>query len=280
MASHGADQMMVQRYLCSRSLGQARLALVTSGLVVLLQFLLFLLLGVGLFVLRQSGGLDVPPGTKNDAVFGLFIVGRLPTGVVGLLIASVLASAMSTLASSLNSAASASVGDFYRPLLPGQSEAHYLGVSRLLTVFWGLSRVGVALLATLVAGLDSVIHPVLSVAGLTTGIVLGLFVLGSLRRPVAPSAALTGLAVGLLGVMLAWGPKALPEATQQELAASWAERGWGLAALWARGVAWPWYAPLGTLLTVAAALAADRLRRDRDGPPADRVAQPGHDAPR
>jgi SSS family transporter len=279
MASHGADQMMVQRYLCSRSLGQARLALVASGAVVLLQFLLFLLLGVGLFVLHETGGLDVPEGTKPDAVFGLFIVNRLPVGVVGLLIASVLASAMATLASSLNSAAGATVSDFYRPLRPGRSEADYLRVSRLLTLLWGLTRVGVALLATLLLTTESVIHPVLSVAGLTTGMVLGLFVLGSLRRPVAPSAALIGLGVGLLGVGLAWGPNALPTDTREALAASWEAGGWGGAALWLRGVAWPWYAPLGTLLTVAAALLADRLGKPH-GPPADRGPQPGLDAPR
>jgi SSS family transporter len=279
MASHGADQMMVQRYLCSRSLAQARLALVASGAVVVLQFLLFLLLGVGLFVLHQSGGLDVPPDTKPDAVFGLFIVGRLPVGVVGLLTASVLASSMATLASSLNSAAGASVSDFYRPLRPGRSEADYLRVSRLLTVGWGASRVGVALLATALPGMGSVIHPVLSVAALTTGMLLGLFVLGSLRRPVAPAAALTGLAVGLVGVLLAWAPNALPKETREALASSWEAGGWGAAAVWARGVAWPWYAPLGTLLTVAAALLADRLGR-RHGPPTDGGPQPGLDAPR
>src|SRR5262245_5379667 len=82
MASHGADQMMVQRYLCSRSLGEARLALVASGFVVLVQFLLFLLIGVGLYVLWRQGTLELPEGTKNDAVFGFFIVHFLPTGVV------------------------------------------------------------------------------------------------------------------------------------------------------------------------------------------------------
>src|SRR5262249_40402478 len=107
MASHGADQMMVQRYLCARSLGQARTALVLSGFVVLLQFLLFLLIGVGLFALYEHGLLPVTGETKNDEVFGLFIVRQLPTGLVGLVIASVLAAAMSTLASSLNSSAGA-----------------------------------------------------------------------------------------------------------------------------------------------------------------------------
>src|SRR5439155_9338603 len=102
MASHGADQMMVQRYLCSRSLGEARTALVLSGFTVLLQFVLFLLVGVGLFVLVRTNLMAPPQGTRNDEVFGYFIVHHLPTGLVGLVIAAVLAAAMSTLSSSLN----------------------------------------------------------------------------------------------------------------------------------------------------------------------------------
>src|SRR5262245_53127741 len=93
MASHGADQIMVQRYLCSRSLGQARAALVLSGVVVLVQFTLFLLIGVGLYVLREAGVLTGTEGARNDAVFGLFIVRFLPPGLVGLVVAAVLAAA-------------------------------------------------------------------------------------------------------------------------------------------------------------------------------------------
>src|SRR5207245_1398595 len=90
MASHGADQMMVQRYLCSRSLRQARLALIASGFVVLAQFLLFLLIGTGLFVLFHQGLLPLAAQMKDDAVFGSYIVRFLPSGVVGVVIAAVL----------------------------------------------------------------------------------------------------------------------------------------------------------------------------------------------
>src|SRR5262249_33818064 len=152
--------------------------------VVLLQFLLFLVLGVGLFVLWQQGTLQLPEGTKNDAVFGFFIVHFLPTGVVGVLIAAVLAASMASLASSMNSAAGAFVTDFYRPLRPGLGEGHYLRVSRLMTSFWGTTRIAVALLAVPLLGDSSVVNQVLKVAGFTTGVILGLFLLGSLRRPV------------------------------------------------------------------------------------------------
>ncbi|TMQ34056.1 MAG: sodium/solute symporter [Planctomycetota bacterium] len=239
MASHGADQMMVQRYLCSRSLGQARAALVLSGVVVLLQFLLFLLLGVGLYVLAQAGLLYSDHPLTNDQVFGQFIVTSLPHGLVGVVIASVLAAAMSTLASSLSSAASASVADFYQPLRPGRSDRHYLFVSRVLTAFWGLTRIAVALAAQHWLSTQSIVNEVLRVAGFTTGMILGLFLLGRMARPVGSAAALTGVVAGFLVVGAVWLPSL-----------------WSKAAL-----AWPWYAPIGTLTTVLIAAIVDKISR-------------------
>jgi SSS family transporter len=249
MASHGADQMMVQRYLCSRSLAEARVALVGSGFVVLVQFLLFLLIGVGLFVLRQQGTL--PEDVRNDQAFGHFIVHFLPTGVVGLLVAAVLAASMASLASSLNSGAGAFVADFYRPLRPGRPEGHYLRVAKGMTSFWGVTRIAVAVLAVSLLGNRSVIDEVLRVAGITTGMILGLFLLGSLRRPIGSRAALAGLVAGFVVVTLVWLGTAL---------------------------AWPWYALVGTLVTVGVALFLDRLGIGR-GPSTDRGAEPGLDEP-
>lgn len=252
MATHGADQIMVQRYLCARSVGQARLALVLSGVTVLVQFLLFLLIGVGLFVLVQQGGLDLPKGTRNDEVFGLFIVRYLPVGLVGLVIAAVLAAAMSTLSSSLNSSANAVMTDFYRPLRPNRTDGEYLAVSRGLTAFWALAQACVAL-AALWLTTDrrdlSVVNQVLAVAGFTTGIVLGLFLLGSLPRRVSSVAALFGLGVGFAAVAAVW----LPTTAGETL------------------VAWPWYAPIGALTTFVVGFVVDLLGLG-DGPSADRGA--------
>jgi solute:Na+ symporter, SSS family len=256
MASHGADQIMVQRYLCSRSLGQARAALLLSGVVVLLQFLLFLLIGVGLYCLYRHGLLPWKDEERTDRAFGAFIVRYLPPGLLGLVVAGVLASAMATLASSLNSSAGAFVADFYRPLRPGRDEGDYLRVSRLMTLVWGVTRAGVAVLAVVLGSKQAVVDQVLGVAGLTTGLLLGLFVLGSLRRPVSSGAALAGLAAGLAAVLAVWLPSA-----------------WGRTV-----VAWPWYAPIGTGVTIAVALAANAVRR-RHGPPADGGAKPGLDGP-
>ena len=258
MASHGADQMMVQRYLCSRSLGEARAALVLSGFVVLLQFVLFLLIGIGLFVLLRTGLMTPPEGTLNDEVFGYFIVHNLPVGLVGLVIAAVLAAAMSTLSGSLNSSASATVTDFYKPLRPGRGEGHYLLVARGLTVFWGLAQIGVSLVAVQFQQQRSVVKDVLAVASFTTGMVLGLFVLGRLRRPVASWAALTGLVVGFLAVLAVWLPPRIGYV----------------------GLAWPWYAPIGTSVTVAVALAVQAVSNRYAGSSANRGAQPVVEQPR
>jgi SSS family transporter len=251
MASHGADQIMVQRYLCSRSLTQARVALVSSGFVVLLQFLLFLLIGVGLYVLWTQKLLPEEISKTKDVVFGYFIVNSLPVGIVGLLIAAVLASSMSSLSSSLNSASSAFIGDFYRPLWPGRSAAHYLNVSRGMTMFWGLTRVAVALGAIPVLTDESVIRQVLSIAGITTGLILGLFLLGRMQRRVGSAAALAGVVVGFAAVLTL-------------VAGQW--------------LAWPWYPLVGTLVTVAVALLLDGLGVFH-GSPGDRSAKPGFDQP-
>lgn len=252
MASHGADQIMVQRYLCARSLTEARVALVASGGVIIAQFVLFLGIGVGLFALVREGILIVPSGTPNDEVFGLFIMTHLPTGLIGLIVAAVLAAAMSTLSSSLNSSAGAFVADFYKPLRPAATESHYLLVSRVMTVAWGVAQTAVAIGSVWIASERSVIDRVLAIAGLTTGLVLGLFILGSMRRPVSSNAALGGFVVGAVVVLGVWLPST-----------------WGVTLL-----AWPWYAPLGMIATVSVAFALDRLVFQH-GPPPDRSPQPG-----
>jgi SSS family solute:Na+ symporter len=236
MASHGADQMMVQRYLCGRSLGEARLALVLSGVVVLLQTALFLLIGIGLWALNRFDVVHFAADIRSDAVFGQFIVTHLPAGLRGLVIAAVLAAAMSTLSASLNSSATAFVVDYYRPLRPSQSEGHYLTVSRGMTLFWGLVQVGVALTTLWLAPKEAIITNVLTVAGMTTGIVLGLFTLGSLQPSVSSTAAMAGVLLGaaVVGLVFVFTPT------------TWR-------------TAWLWYALIGTLTTVLSALLADRL---------------------
>jgi SSS family transporter len=257
MASHGADQNMVQRYFCTRSLRSAQTALVLSGFLVTVQFLLFLLIGVGLWALTRAGKMTVPPGTPNDAVFGQFIIHSLPTGLKGLVTAAVLASAMGSFSSSLNSAANAFVADFYRPLRPGHSEAFYLALSRWMTSFWGVAKISVALVCMPLLTHRSVVDQVLAVAAVTTGLILGLFFLGSARKPVRSVAALAGLVVGFFVAGSLW-------------------------VFWVLNrplLAWPWFAPVGTGTTVAIALFVNAMGTSDAGPSTDGSPKPGLDAP-
>jgi SSS family transporter len=245
MASHGADQLMVQRYLCAKSLRHARLALVLSGFTVMVQFLLFLGVGVGMYILNRADLFPLPEGVKNDVVFARFIVTKLPTGVVGVLVAAVLAAAMSTLSSSLNSSANAVVTDFYRPLRPDHTEGWYVFLSRIMTAAWGIAQMGVALAAYHIGGNESVVNQVLAVAGATFGLVLGLFVLGTLKVRVPSWAALVGMAAGFLAVLGVW----LPGQFGPPI------------------LAWPWFAPVGTGTTVIVALLLSaQASRERQRP--------------
>ncbi len=240
MASHGADQLMVQRYLCVKSLTQARIALVLSGFTVFAQFLLFLAVGIGLFAAAQTGAFE-PGAAAKDEVFGLYIVTKLPVGVVGILMAAILAAAMSTLSSSLNSSSNAFVTDFVRPLRPSVTEHGGVRLARLMTVVWGMAQVGVAIAAYRIASDKSVVERVLAVAGFTTGLILGLFLLGRMRRPVPSSAAAIGLVAGFIAVLGVW-----------------------LPTTWNRPIlAWPWYAPIGAGTTVIVALAVGALQKKK-----------------
>ncbi|MFO0907816.1 MAG: sodium:solute symporter [Isosphaeraceae bacterium] len=198
-ATHGADQMMVQRYLSARSERQAAGALIASGLVIFIQFAFFLFIGVSLAAFYQ----DFQPtrALGRDEEFAYFIVNYLPVGITGIVIAAIFSAAMGTLSGSLNSSASTTVNDLYRPLTRIEDEKHLLRVSRLLTAVWGAAQIGVALGAT---GLqDNVVNVALAIASFTTGIILGVFLLGILTTRVGETAALIGLLSGASAVTFA-----------------------------------------------------------------------------
>ena len=235
LATHGTDQMMVQRYLSARSQRDAGRAVILSGFAVFLQFALFLLLGVGL-----AAYYDVyPPETeiaKGDVAFARFIANVLPVGVVGITLAAVFSAAMSTLSSSLNSSASAVVNDFYRPLLAAEaSPTHLLRVSRGLTVVFGLVQIGIGIGAAASGFERSVVDQVLAIAGITTGIILGVFLLGVLTTRTTQPAALVGLIGGLAVILSVWSLTPL---------------------------AWPWYTVVGALSTFAFGIIANTFVDD------------------
>jgi solute:Na+ symporter, SSS family len=228
-ATHGADQMMVQRYLSARSQRQAAGALVASGFVILTQFALFLFIGVSLWVFY---GVFPPADTtlRSDEMFTYFIIHYLPTGVLGLVIAAIFSAAMGTLAGSLNSSASTIVNDLYRPFSGQSDERHLLRVGRVMTVVWGGVLTAVAFGARRLE--DNVVNNALAIASFVSGILLGVFLLGILTRRVGQSAALVGVLAGLGAVSYA--------KFQTDLA-------------------WPWFALVGSSTVYAVGLAASYI---------------------
>jgi solute:Na+ symporter, SSS family len=198
-ATHGTDQLMVQRYLCGNSPKEARKALLISGLVVFAQFALFLFIGVMLYVFYngyaagEMAAFQVDGRLRADRVFPHFIVNHLPTGVVGLVIAAIAAAAFT---SSLNSQAATTMADFYVPLTGGRKpEAHYLRASKLFTSLWGLVQISTGMLAAFYLS-RSMVDQVLDIQSFTNGVILGIFFLGTFTKRVQSSAAIIGIVAG------------------------------------------------------------------------------------
>ncbi len=193
MASHGTDQLMVQRLLTCRSAGDSRKAIILSGVVVLGQFSLFLLIGVMLFAYYRVHAM--PPITTNDQIFPAFIVRALPHGVAGLVIAAIFAAAMSNLSGSLNSLASTTMLDFYVPITRGmKSEREMLALSRWLTAGWGIVLIGIAIFAR---HWGSVFTTGLTIASIVYGPMLGAFLLGLLTTRANQTGAIAGIIASL-----------------------------------------------------------------------------------
>src|SRR5215467_13622200 len=143
MASHGTDQLMVQRLLSARDERQSRTALLASWAVIFLQFSLFLLIGILLFV--YYGDNHLTPPAQRDRIYPEFVWNNLPPGVAGVIIAAILAAAMANLSAALNSLASTTVVDFYHARGKQISEAASLKLARVATVIWGLVLLGIAI---------------------------------------------------------------------------------------------------------------------------------------
>lgn len=233
-ASHGTDHLIVQRLLATRSLADARIALVGSGAVVILQFLLFLLVGQAIW----AAGL-APESMGPDEIFPRFIINQLPAGLAGLVVAGILAAAMSTISSSINALASSMTHDLYAGWTGRRDPAHLLRVGRMFSAVWGLGLIGGALFFQYYAsgGDTPVVVLALSIASITYGALLGTYLLAA-RWSRATGRDVVGAVILAVTVMLV-----------VVFARRLAE---GAGVTWLAPVgrlAWPWYVPLGTLLT-------------------------------
>ena len=200
MASHGTDQLLVQRVLTCRNQRDGQKALIMSGFVVLFQFVLFLTIGLMLFAYYRTHA--QPVMTSTDQIFPVFIVNTLPHGISGLVIAAIFAAAMSNLSASLNSLASTTVLDFYAPMSGGnKSDVHLLKVSRWVTAAWGIVLILVALLART---WGSVFTAGLTIASIVYGPMLGAFALGVFTTRATTRGVITGMAVSLGSMWMVW----------------------------------------------------------------------------
>ena len=205
-ASHGTDQLIVQRLLAARNQKQSVLALLSSGVAILCQFALFLVVGVVLFVFYQ-----VPSSSfgKADRIYPTFIVTHMPRGTAGLLIAAILAAAMSNLSAALNSLSSSSMVDFYFRFRPDADEKRRLRWSRLATIAWAIVLFGLAVIALHHVG--RVVEVGLQIASVAYGALLGVFLLGVLTKRANQTGAIVGMACGFgielylwLGTSVPW----------------------------------------------------------------------------
>src|SRR5229473_6339335 len=195
MASHGTDQTIVQRLLAAKSERDSRAALLVSGVIVLVQFTLFLLVGVLLFVFSQHTPL-LAPGARLDAILPAFLVREMPTGLAGILLASILAVAMSNVSGSLNSLAASTVLDFSRLSGRQTNPEEFLRLSRRITLVWGAVLIGFGLVSwgpLLEAGLTVVSFPF--------GSLLGLFLLGTFDKRATGVGATIGMFCGLAAIL-------------------------------------------------------------------------------
>ena len=237
MSTHGTDQYLVQRYLCTDKPRRAALALLTSGVVVFAQFVGFLFIGVLLFAFYAphtdpayatlGNGVATLPfagafqTVGGDRVFPDFITKFMPSGLSGLVVAAIFAAALS---SSLNSIAATAVNDLYKPFKPRRDDKHYLRVSHWLTLLWGIIQIGVALVV--MRQNRSALDQALSVASLINGPVLGVFLVGTFLRRVSEPPALIGMLTSMLVMIYIrfWTP-----------------------------IAWTWYVLIGSLITLVVA---------------------------
>ncbi len=190
MASHGADQLIVQRLLTTKTLKDSQKAIIGSGIIVIIQFAIFLVLGVMLYA--YYGKIDV----KSDEIFPMFIIKVLPPGITGIIIAGLFAAAMSTLAGSMSSLSSSTMMDLYNPFFGGNDDdAKQLKISRMFTIMWAGLLVASAIFFMETS--QAVVELALSIASFTYGGLLGTFLLGILVKKAKQEDALAGFVGGI-----------------------------------------------------------------------------------
>ncbi|MFI5231537.1 MAG: sodium:solute symporter [Gemmatimonadales bacterium] len=234
IGSHGTDQLIVQRLLSARSLKDAQRAIIGSGLVVFVQIALFLTVGLGLWALYAGRAFATP-----DAIFPTFILEHMPRGLLGLIVAAIVAATMSTHSGAINSLAAATTIDIWVPLRRRPpTEAATFRAGRLFALMWGVVLTGGALLYP--ESQTPVVVVALSIASFTYGALIGAFFLGIYNARARQRDAILGMAVGIVAMAVVVFAKQLGTAFPSVAAA--------LGPF--TNIAWPWYVLIGTTITL------------------------------
>ncbi len=261
LSSHGAEQLIVQRVLACRNVADGRKALALSAVLIFPLFLIFLLVGVMLWVFYQSHPFQIPlpearPGIKsNDFIFPIFMLTEVPHLLKGFLLVAILAAAMSSISSALTALASVSTMDFVRQMVRGRDESYFLRFSRYSTVFWAAVLIGVAWMAREV---QFVLNAAFSLRGLTSGALLGGLILALYGRRVGARAAMAGMITSLLVMNLIYWPPNIPG-----LREPWMK-------LFGAEVFWPWFTLIGTVLTLGVAWGVKAVWPEAEPPAPER----------
>jgi Na+/proline symporter len=244
MASHGSDQLIAQRLLACKNLRDGQKALIGSGIVVFVQFSLFLMVGAMLWVYYGRKPVAALGMQSADDVFSRFIVDDLPVGISGLLIAGVLASTMGALASALNALSTSTVADLYQKFTNRSADdSKLLKHGRLWTLIWA---VVFAIFASMFSTTkNSVIELGLSIVGYTYGALLGAFVLGLVvRRARQADAVIAFVTTVAVMAFVILGLK-FSKSTGSFTGVDFAKASGDSVAL-----AFPWYPLLGVVITL------------------------------
>jgi SSS family solute:Na+ symporter len=202
---YGCDQSQVQRELSVGSTDDVKRSLMLNAIGRFPVVFSYCLMGlfIGSFALLRPGFKELIPADHPDWMVPLFIVEYLPTGLVGLMFIAVLAAGMSSLDSALNSMSASTMRDIYQPYIrPNAGERHYLVVSKIFTVFWGIFTVAFAFVVPFISG--TVIEAINKVGSLLYGPIFAAFFLGIFTRWATPLGAKVGVTVGILLNLYLW----------------------------------------------------------------------------
>ncbi len=233
MASHGTDQLIVQRLLTIKSLKESRKAIVGSGILVIIQFIIFLFAGLALYAYYGTYELSTLGIAKSDEIFPLFIINKLPVGISGIIVAGLFAAALSTLAGSMSALASSTMLDLYKPFTGINDTIKELKISRYFTVMWAVLLIGSAFF--FMSSSQTVVELALSIASFTYGGLLGTFILGLINKKATQEDALAGF-IGGIFIMI--------------------------TVISLQLVAWTWYTLVGVIATVTIGSLLSRLQKD------------------